>query len=115
MIYSHQWQLWNYPYFREGEGFLEQASKKRAAGQRRKYNMLPALVKTLKGNEQDSHVFILTTEQEEGFEKFIKDYELESHIAYRMPYKVTNPNHQTAGRRLRLYLFQSPNHPQRSN
>jgi hypothetical protein len=59
------------------------------------------------GKSNDSFVFITTTAQEPQMVKFIEDYGLKDFMSYEMPYFVTNGNHASDGRKLRLRVFQS--------
>lgn len=119
MIYHHNFAGISGPFYREAGGYDEVSKKRlaklRAAGiTQRSYDLLAVVADKIKSNDKDSHVFITTKNQEEAFEKFIKDGELEEWVSYKMPYYVTNPVHPGV-RNLRLCVFQSPNHPQRSN
>lgn len=66
----------------------------------------------------DSFIFILADYQDQqsqlaAFDKWIADEKLEEYVAYRVPYKVTNPGHPGNGRRLQIVVMQTKNHFQK--
>ena len=64
----------------------------------------------IKESEEDSFVFILTNAQLEAFDAWVKKYELERWMVYRMERAVTNGNHPQNGRNLTLAVFASRQH-----
>lgn len=71
----------------------------------------PKIIASLiKESEEDSFVFILTNAQLEAFDAWVKKYELERWMVYRMERAVTNGNHPQNGRNLTLAVFASRQH-----
>lgn len=74
-----------------------------------------AITDKLKNSPNDSFGFIITTFQEAQWNIFVHELGLEKYISYQMPYWLTNQNHPSLGRRLKLIVLQHPAHPQRQN
>lgn len=64
----------------------------------------------IKNSTNDTFVFVITNTQEEAFRKYLNEYKLNDLIVYEMPYYVTNANHPTQGRRLKVVVLASPVH-----
>ncbi len=76
----------------------------------KKLNFMQMLADFIHKSEDCSFVYMITREQEEGFLTFLNEYKLVDLIVYQMPDFITNANHPTTGRRIKLYVLCSPNH-----
>lgn len=72
----------------------------------------PGMAKYIKDSMDDSFIYILTNPQLVEFEQWIKDFNLEDQVMFKMPRPITNPNHHEE-RRLTLVVLQSKNHFQK--
>lgn len=70
-------------------------------------NFQVLLAERIKASPKDSFICILTTEQKPDFEKFLKDNELDTCIAYQAKQGITNANYPDRKRRLHLYCLSS--------
>lgn len=76
---------------------------------------LSFLANIIKQSEEDSFIFILVNKsgQEERFNKWVEEYELDNYIIFTPPTLVTNGVHPENGPNLRLVVMASSNHPMR--
>lgn len=54
---------------------------------------------------RDYFIFIIAKYQQEEWQKFMKDYEMEQYLHWEMPCMVTNHVHEGVGRALKVYIF----------
>jgi hypothetical protein len=73
-------------------------------------NLQQLVVDLIKSSEDSSFVFIITRKQEDAFNKFIAKNSLKDYIVYTMPNFVTNANHPSNGRNLKLVVLASKEH-----
>ena len=73
-------------------------------------NFMQMLADFIHKSEDCSFVYVITKEQEESFLTFLKEYKLIDLVVYQMPDFITNANHPTMGRRIKLYVLCSPTH-----
>lgn len=66
-----------------------------------------AIAETIKLADPDDYFVMIITkyQNEDSFQKFLKDYDLKQFIAYEMPYYVSNINRIADGRRLKIYVL----------
>lgn len=103
MIYSMYWTHYQYNKVAAAAqmyGRLTEAQAK--ASSVKPQDMLVRLIKEGKG---DKFVFITVRTQEESWNKFVKDNELESYVEFEMPYYIVNGNHPGSAPNLKLRIL----------
>lgn len=71
-----------------------------------------AVFEYMKTSENDSFVFIITKDQANTFDNWIKKVKLEDHIIKETKF-ITNQNYNDMPPRYKLVILQHPKHPQR--
>ena len=129
MIYSVYWNgLGSSSYFRDQSLYLSTSYSNKMYQDYRKvavmqkevktdynflYNPKSWLVEGIKNTVDNSFVFILTPEQYPLFKAWVMYNNLAKYIVLEPNYFITNGNHQSAGRRLKLVVMMTEDHSYR--